>query len=111
MTNPWEAAHHGWASLFLAALLDTLGTGVKRTLATGLGGHLLASLLVCCLLVLRSIDTVETRLFRGQPYQRASSRGRPCHRRRSLWLASWLPSRAWPCRLLMEGLVKESMVG
>lgn len=34
-------------SLFLSALLDALTTSVEGALATGLLGHLLASLLVC----------------------------------------------------------------
>ena len=33
--------------LFLSALLDALVARVHRTLAAGLGGHLLASLLLC----------------------------------------------------------------
>ena len=36
-----------WRHLFLATLLDALVSGVERSLATGLAGHLLASLLVC----------------------------------------------------------------
>lgn len=33
--------------LFLAALLDSLGAGIHRSLATRLGRHFLACLLVC----------------------------------------------------------------
>lgn len=53
------------AYLFLAALLDTLGTGVERTLAAGLGRHLPASLLVYDRLVLRLLNVVATRAFGG----------------------------------------------
>ena len=37
-----------FSRLLLARLLDALGTSVEGTLATGLGGELLAGLLLCC---------------------------------------------------------------
>lgn len=86
--------------LFLAALLDALGTGVQRSLATSLGRHLLARLLICkqsvsrCRFALAVVGRMS-----GQSYRPSSSRGKPSHPRRDPCSASSGPSRAWPCRL------------
>lgn len=86
--------------LFLAALLDALGTSVQRSLATGLGRHLLARLLVCKQSVSRCrFALAAVRRMSGESYRPSSSRGKPSHLRRDPCSASSGPSRAWPCRL------------